>query len=178
MTTDVATLEDRIARLEARAAIQQLQNRYALLIDDHEFEALGALFTENAVFGSPNGTTTGRAAITAMYTSRGDLYPISLHVVHGMVLELDDDTHAHAQTIAFSEQASDTQTVVTSFRYLDEYERVDGEWYFASRHVLTLYAMSHAELAAGGLTQELRKRWPHREPAAAELPVFFMSPGN
>jgi 3-phenylpropionate/cinnamic acid dioxygenase small subunit len=177
-STDSGTLEGRIARLESRAAIQQLQTRYAFLIDDHEFDALGALFTVDAEFGSPGGTTRGRAAITAMYRDRGDLYPISLHVVHGMVLEFDDDDHAHAQVIGFSEQANAAQTVVTSFRYRDSYERVAGEWYFASRHVLTLYAMSHAELAAGGLSHEQRKRWPHRDPAPAELPVFFMSPGN
>ena len=172
------SLESRIARIEARQEIQQLLNRYAVLIDDHEFDALGRLFALDATFGSPGGTTTGRDAITAMYTDRGDLYPVSLHVVHGLVLDFDDDEHAHATVLGFSEQANADKTVITQFRYHDEYVCVDGEWLFASRQVLTLYAMSHAELAAGGLTHELRKRWPHREPAAAELPVFYVSPGN
>jgi SnoaL-like domain len=174
---DQLSLESRIARLEARQEISQLLNRYALHIDDHEFEALGRLFTLDATFGSPGRVTTGRAEITAMYADRGALYPISLHIVHGLVLDFDDDDHAHATVLAFSEQANDSQTVITQFRYHDKYVRVDGDWLFAGRNVLTLYAMSHAELAAGGLTQELRKRWPHRDPAAAELPVFFLTPG-
>lgn len=175
--TDPLPLDSRIARLESRQEINQLLNRYALLIDDHEFEALGSLFAVDATFGSPGRTTTGREAITAMYADRGGLYPVSLHVVHGLVLDFDDDDHAHATVLAFSEQANDQQTVITQFRYHDEYVRIDGEWLFARRNVLTLYAMTHAELAAGGLTQELRKRWPHRDPAAAELPVFYLTPG-
>jgi len=175
---DPSSLETRIARLEARAEITELLNRYAILIDDHDFAALSELFAEDAEFGTPGHTSNGREAIHAMYVDRGDLYPISLHVVHGLVLEFDDDEHAHATVLAFSEQANTEHTAITQFRYLDSYVKVDGRWLFASRKVLTLYAMTHAELAAGGLKHELRKRWPHREPAAAELPTFFLSPGN
>ena len=64
----------------------------------------------------------------------------------------NDDEHAHATVLGFSEQANADKTVITQFRYHDEYVCVDGEWLFASRQVLTLYAMSHAELSAGGLT--------------------------
>jgi len=182
VTTDsidssATTLEARLRRLEARAEIGELQNRYAILIDDHEFDALGDLFAREAVFGSPGSTHTGRAAIVANYKARGDLYPVSLHVVRGMVLDLIDDDHARAEVLAFSEQASSQHTAITSFRYDDEYVREDGRWLFASRTVRTLYAMTHAELAAGGLSLELRKRWPHREPVAAELPAFLFSPG-
>ena len=177
-TIDSPSLESRIARIEARQEIEQLLNRYAVLIDDHEFGELASLFALDATFGSPGSVTTGRAAIEEMYASRGDLYPISLHVVHGLVLDFDDDEHAHAIVLGFSEQANSDKTVITQFRYHDAYVRVGGSWLFASRKVLTLYAMSHAELAAGGLTHELRKRWPHRDPMVAELPVFYLSPGN
>ena len=170
MSESLPTLADRIARLEARAEIQELLVRYALLIDDHDFDALGALFTADARFGSPGGAHVGRADIVANYRARGAQYPISLHVARGVVLEFDDDEHAHGQVQGFSEQAGGEQTVITAFRYDDAYRREDGHWRFASRDVRTLYAMTHAELAAGGLGQELRKRWPHREPARAELP--------
>jgi hypothetical protein len=36
--------------------------------------------------------------------------------------------------------------------------------------------MTHAERAAGGLAWDLRKRWPHREPAPAELPAYLAPP--
>jgi hypothetical protein len=163
-------LERRIARLEARAEIAELLASYAFLLDDHEFEALGELFTPDARFGSPGSMHTGRAAIVANYRALGEVYRITLHEARGFVLEFLDDEHARGEVLGFSEQASAQHTVITSFRYRDEYVRMDGRWRFAARQVRTLYAMTHAELASGGLGWELRKRWPHRAPGPAELP--------
>jgi len=167
------SLEARIARLEARAEIQELLVRYALLIDDHDFDALGELFAPEAAFGSPGSNHVGRAAIVANYRRLGDLYPVSLHEARGGVVDFVAEDRALGQVLGFSEQANDQHTVITSFRYSDEYVRLDGRWLFAARQVRTLYAMTHAELARGGLAWELRKRWPHREPARAELPVHL-----
>jgi hypothetical protein len=169
------SLEDRIARLEARQQIQDLLTRYTFLIDAHEFDALGELFTTDARFGSPGSTHTGRAAIVENYRKLGELYPITLHEARGSVVEFDDDDHATGLVLGFSEQANAEHTVITSFRYHDQYVRGENRWRFAAREVSTLYAMTHAELAAGGLGWELRKRWPHRAPAAAELPAYLRS---
>ena len=166
------SLESRLARVEARQQIEELLVRYTFLIDDHEFDALGRLFTADARFGSPGSTHTGRAAIVENYRKLGDLYPITLHEARGSVVEFADDDHATGRVLGFSEQANDRHTVITSFRYADQYVRQDGQWRFAVREVSTLYAMTHAEHAAGGLGWELRKRWPHRAPAAAELPAY------
>jgi hypothetical protein len=172
------SLERRIARLESRAEIAELLTRYTFLIDDHEFDALGGLFTPDARFGSPGSAHVGREAIVANYRALGDLYPITLHEARGFVLDFVDDDHARGQVTGFSEQASARHTVITSFRYSDEYVRLDGRWRFASRQVRTLYAMTHAELASGGLAWRLRKRWPHRAPAPAELPAYRPDAGN
>jgi hypothetical protein len=172
------SIDLRRGRLEARAEIAELLTRYAFLIDDHEFDALGQLFTPDARFGSPGSTHVGRDAIVANYRALGELYPITLHEARGSVLEFLDDDHARGQVLGFSEQASSANTVITSFRYADEYVRLDGRWRFASRQVRTLYAMTHAELASGGLAWELRKRWPHRAPAPAELPAYLRDAGH
>jgi len=172
------SLHQRIARLEARAEIAELLAQYAFLIDDHDFVALGELFTPDAQFGSPGGIHVGRENIVAYYRARGALYPVSLHEARGFVVHFVDDDHASGQVQGFSEQASGQHTVITSFRYSDEYVRLDQRWRFASRQVRTLYAMTHAELAAGGLAWPLRKRWPHREPAAAELPADLHDAGH
>jgi uncharacterized protein (TIGR02246 family) len=172
------SLARRIGRLEARAEIAELLARYAFLIDDHEFDALGELFTPDARFGSPGSTHAGREAIVANYRALGEVYPITLHEARGFVLDFADDDHARGQVLGFSEQASGQHTVITSFRYSDSYVRLDGRWRFASRQVKTLYAMTHAELASGGLAWQLRKRWPHRAPAPAELPVHLHNAGR
>jgi uncharacterized protein (TIGR02246 family) len=170
-------IERRIARLEDRAEIAELLARYAFLIDDHDFEALGELFAPDARFGSPGSTHVGREAIVANYRALGDLYPVTLHEARGFVLDFVDDDTAHGEVLGFSEQASGQHTVITSFRYSDSYVRLDGRWRFAARQVRTLYAMTHAELASGGLAWPLRKRWPHRAPAPAELPAYTRDAG-
>jgi hypothetical protein len=167
------SISSRLARLEARAEIQELLVRYTFLIDDHEFEALGELFTLEARFGSPGSSHEGRAAIVANYRRLAELYPVTLHEARGVVLDFRDANRASGQVLGYSEQASAEHTVATSFRYDDEYVRLDGRWLFAARQVRTLYAMTHAELAAGGLGWELRKRWPHRAPDVAELPAHL-----
>lgn len=163
--------EARIARLEARAEILELLVRYTFHIDDHDFEALGELFTPDARFGSPGRMHAGRAAIVANYRRLGELYPITLHEARGAVLEFHDDGSVRGQVTGFSEQANAEHTVIASFRYDDEYVVRDGRWRFAARMVRMLYAMPHAELAAGGLRLPERTRWPHRRPTVSELPV-------
>src|SRR6516162_7383485 len=117
--------EHRIARLEARAQIAELLAQYAFLLDDHEFEALGELFAPDARFGSPGSTHVGREAIVENYRTLAELYPVTLHEARGFVLEFRDDEHARGEVLGFSEQASGRHTVVTSFRYDDEYVRLD-----------------------------------------------------
>src|ERR1700760_181653 len=114
-------LERRLARPEGRGGVAELLARDAFLIDDHEFEALGELFTPDARFGSPGSTHVGREAIVANYRALGEVYHISLHEARGFVLDFLDDDHARGEVLGFSEQASDRHTVVTSFRYDDEY---------------------------------------------------------
>jgi SnoaL-like domain len=172
------SIDLRLGRLEARAEIAELLTRYAFLIDDHDFDALGELFAPDARFGSPGSTHVGREAIVANYRALGELYPITLHEARGFVLDFLDDDHARGQVLGFSEQASAQHTVITSFRYSDEYVRLGGRWRFAARRVRTLYAMTHAELASGGLGWQRRKRWPHRAPAPAELPAYRPDAGH
>jgi hypothetical protein len=102
---------------------------------------------------------------------------VTLHEARGSVIEFVDDDHATGSVVGFSEQANSEHSVITSFRYYDEYLHTDGRWRFASREVRTVYAMTHAELAAGGLSGQLRKRWPHRAPSRAELPAYLQGGG-
>ena len=135
---------------------------------------MGALFTPDAVFGSPGRLASGRAEIVANYRRLGELYPISLHEARGLVLEFVDDGQARGQVIGYSEQASVEHTVATSFRYDDEYARVDGQWHFAARRNPHALRDDPRQLASGGLARPLRKRWPHRPPGPAELPVHLV----
>lgn len=166
------TLEQRIARLEDRFAINDLVVSYATLLDDAQWDALGELFTQDAVFGSANSTTTGRAAIIENFKVKHAPFTATWHDPHGIVVDLVDENHAMGTVIAYAELGAPNLTLSTSIRYHDDYRREGGVWRFAKRHVLSLYSIPLSELAAGALGDRERTRWPGRPAGAAELPDF------
>lgn len=164
------SLEQRVQRLEDRFAINDLVVQYATLLDDAQWDAVGELFAEDGVFASPNSTTRGRAAIVANFRAKHAPFPATWHDPHGITVTFDDDDHARGTVIAYAELGQPGLTLATSIRYQDDYVRADGRWRFAARHVLSLYGMPLSELAAGGLGEADRKRWPGRPVGPAELP--------
>ncbi|MGY1616131.1 nuclear transport factor 2 family protein [Geodermatophilus sp. SYSU D00691] len=161
----------RLARVEARLELQELLGRYALAVDDHDADALAECFTDDAVFASPNSPpSVGRDAVVDFFRVRFDRYGATLHVPHFQVLHELTGDRARGTVVARAELATADDTVVTVFRYEDEYARDGGRWRFRRRDVLTLYAMPLRELTAGGLAWPERKRWPGRAPSASELP--------
>lgn len=166
------TLEQRIQRLEDRFAINDLVVSYATLLDDAQWDALGELFTLDAVFGSANSTTTGRAAIIENFKVKHAPFTATWHDPHGIVVDLVDENHATGTVIAYAELGAPDLTLSTSIRYHDDYRREGNVWRFAKRHVLSLYSMPLSDLAAGALGDQERKCWPGRPMGVAELPDF------
>jgi hypothetical protein len=165
-------LEARIRRIEDRLAINDLVVNYATLLDDAQWDALGELFTTDGVFGSPHSTTVGRAAIIENYRVKHAPFTWTWHDPHGVSVEFDDDDHARGTVIGYSELGNAETTVSTAIRYLDDYRREDGRWRFARRTVLSVYGLTLADRAAGGLQEQERKRWPGRPHSVAELPDY------
>jgi ketosteroid isomerase-like protein len=165
-------VSERLARVEARLELQELLGRYALAVDDHDAAALAECFTDDAVFASPNSPpSVGRDAVVDFFRVRFDRYGPTLHVPLFQVLHALDADVARGTVVARAELATADDTVVTVFRYEDEYAREGGRWRFRRREVHTLYAMPLRDLVAGGLAWPERKRWPGVAPSAAELPT-------
>lgn len=163
-------IDARFRRIEARFAIQDLVVNYATLLDDGQWDGLGELFTHDGVFASPNSTTIGRENIVENFKTKLAPYTWTWHDPHGHAISIDDDDHARGTLIGYSELGTRETTLCTSIRYLDDYRLEDGRWRFAQRTVLSLYGLTLADRAAGGLQAAERKRWPGRPAAAAELP--------
>jgi ketosteroid isomerase-like protein len=162
----------RLARVEARLELQELLGRYALAVDDHDTEALAECFAEGAVFASPNSPpTVGRDAVVEFFRVRFDRYGATLHVPLFQVLHHLSERDARGTVVAHAELATADDTLVTAFRYEDEYAREGERWRFRRRDVRTLYAMPLRDLVAGGLSWPERKRWPGVAPSTAELPT-------
>jgi hypothetical protein len=88
---------------EARRAIEadceRLIKRYVNLNDAQDWEAVAALYTEDAVFRRPSGgdPIEGRAAIHAGFLARPPR--AQRHVIANVVVEVEDETHARAFSV-------------------------------------------------------------------------------
>jgi hypothetical protein len=172
------SLEQRVRLLEDRLAINDLVVRYAILLDDAQWDALGDLFMHNGIFASVNSTTTGREAIIENFKVKHAPFNATLHDPHGMVVDFIDENRAKGTVIGYAELGQRDLTLVTSIRYQDDYQRDEGVWRFAKRQVLSLYSMPLSDLAGGGLGDQERKRWPGRAASTAELPDYHrLHPG-
>lgn len=49
MSTEAGSLEDRIARIEAGAAIIELLTEYTILVDNYDIDGVAALFTDDCI---------------------------------------------------------------------------------------------------------------------------------
>ena len=163
-------LEARLRRLEDRAELGELVARYALAVDDRDFETLAMLFTRGCVFDNVKGVEQGRERVVAYYRERLAEFGPSYHIPHMQTLDFSGPDAASGTVMAHAELAIDGVTYAVALRYLDHYLREEGRWRFQERKVRQLYAMPLAELP-GGLAQALRKRWPGTEPAAGDWPA-------
>jgi ketosteroid isomerase-like protein len=166
----VTSLEDRVRRLEDRFEINDLLVRYAVLLDDRQFEAVGRLFTEDGVFASPNSTTEGRASIARNFEAKHEPFTMTLHDPHASACFFTSDDDARGTVLGYAELANGDHTIVTNIRYQDDYRREAGTWKFARRHVLSVYGMTVADFIAGRAGTAERKRWPDRPVGKAECP--------
>jgi SnoaL-like domain len=144
------SLEQRIARVEDRQAIQQLTATYCFAIDDRDLDTVGRLFSTHAHFGSHDGAMSahGREAIVEQFRSRFSVLGTSNHVAHNQVIHLDSDTRAHGLVSSHAEVWRLERTMLTALRYTDQYEKVDGEWCFAERLLSFMYYVPVEEYAS------------------------------
>lgn len=132
----------RIARLEAESAIRALAARYCFAIDDHDLDAVGALFTADARVHSRDGVmdAVGRDAVVEQYRGRFAVLGPSNHVSHDHWIRLGDDPDSAAGTLsAHAELWRHETMMITALRYEDRYRREEGEWRFAERLLSFLY---------------------------------------
>src|SRR3712207_2996410 len=85
-------LEQRIRRLEDRAAIEDLAVLYGLVMDERDVEGIRRLFTDDATLRSADGVfaAKGIEEIVTTYQGRFDVLGATNHFVHGHVVRIDD----------------------------------------------------------------------------------------
>jgi uncharacterized protein (TIGR02246 family) len=166
----LATLEDRIRKLEDRAEIQDLVARYFKVTDDDDEPALAACFTRDARFiasGFDGGT--GREGVMAFLKSARSAMQQTVHTPNYVHIAFTGPDRAEGTVMAHLEIGIGGTTVYGAVRYIDSYVREDGEWRIATREMRTVHLGSW-DLAASSLTDPNNVRWPGGEPAPSDYP--------
>jgi hypothetical protein len=136
------------AEIGDRLAIQDLIARYAVLIDNRDFEGLDALFTDDAVidFSTFNGPVGTLGEIKTFLGASLPFFTRSQHMMGLPLIDLAGDT-AHARTSCSNPMISvkpDGRTSVwlIGLWYDDDLVRTDAGWRFSARNQIRSYTIT------------------------------------
>ena len=139
----IDTLVRRIDELESRAALRDLVTDYCLGFDNRDWDRFIAIWHPDAVWeiGPPFGTFIGHEGIREAVFDI--LYPVwreTHHLASNLLLTFDDPDHARGVCNVDCMGATvDDVVQMISATYRDDFERRDGVWKIAKRHVTIHY---------------------------------------
>ena len=149
----MAEVLERLDRLESKDAIRALVTAYAIACDEHDMPRLLSLFSDDAIFGSPNGrmVAEGRDAIEAMFIETFKIRGPAFHWTHDVTVTIDADDPDRATGLVYSHAETTPNGLVSlaAMKYQDDYRRASGRWQFARRQISFLYYVPAAEYTNG-----------------------------
>ena len=93
------------------------------------------------------------------------------HHIGNHIIEFDDADHAHGVVYSKNEHETGPEWVIMQMLYWDNYERVEGTWYFRRRLPCYWYATDLNKPPIG----DRKMRWPGREPYDGAYHELFPS---
>jgi hypothetical protein len=153
-----------VARLLALERIRSLPVRYSIAIERRDVDAMAALFSPNARFGSWGDGEQGLRSLMGK-TLQTTVFAVILVANH--LIEIDDPDHAHgevwARCYAQDEPNGFTEQLI---KYEDTYERVAGRWLFLRRrHRLWFGVSSPSPL------RQPPANWPKHQVGVGDVPL-------
>jgi uncharacterized protein (TIGR02246 family) len=118
--------------------IRRVLARYCQLCDDGEFDEFALLFTDSATFTVMGTTHDGRGQIEAFMRAAQPPESRGKHLISQPVIEIDGDTARVTTDYAFVGRVGSSLAITSSGRYVDRFERVDGQWAIAAREIVFL----------------------------------------
>ncbi len=162
-------LLQRIDRLESLDEIRQLVAKYSLSLDMRDLDAHVNLFAPDI---RVSRELSGRANLKAWVddTLRNQFTGTSHHVGNH-IIEFDDPDRAVGVLYSKNEHECGAEWVIMQMLYWDDYERIDGRWYFRRRLPCYWYATDLNKPPIG----DMKMRWPGREPYEGAFHDLFPS---
>jgi len=165
-------LEDfaaRLDRLESLDAIRQLAAKYSLALDMRDSDAWVNLFPEDVQVG---GGKSGRKALRDWFDeTHAKQFDGTSHHIGGHVIDFDDPDHAQGVVYSKNEHETGAEWVIMQMMYFDQYERIDGRWFFRRRLPLYWYASDLNKPPIGSR----KMRWPGVPPYEGSFHDLFPS---
>jgi hypothetical protein len=152
----------RIDRLESLDEIRQLAAKYSLSLDMRDLDAHVGLFAADIRVSREH---SGRAHLKRWLDDTLRLqFTGTSHHIGNHIIEFDDPDHAHGVVYSKNEHETpcadgSTEWVIMQMLYWDDYERMDGRWYFRRRLPCYWYATDLNKPPVG----EDKMRWPDRD---------------
>ncbi len=131
--------------MEDTRCIENLIYRYAERIDNGDLEAVAELFRDAEIISpAHNVRRSGYHEVLNMYQQSCRLYettgtPQTKHLTSNVIIELDQcGSEASARSYYTVIQATEQLPLqpIISGRYRDRFQKVDGQWRFASREMI------------------------------------------
>jgi hypothetical protein len=175
------SLEDRVRRLEDRAAIQELGVLYGFIMDERDEKGIREIFCEDATLRSEDGVfaANGLEEIVSTYMGRFAALGPTNHFSHGHVVRFDDAdrTRATGLLASHAEVSRNGVAMQVALRYKDTYRKEGGRWKFADRLMGYMYYLPFTELPEGlGDRNSVRAYGDHRPSDWPE--VLYSASGN
>jgi hypothetical protein len=142
----MASVEERLAQLEAVEAIRRLKVRYAELNDEgFDPDALVALFTPEGVWDAGEfGRFVGRAAMRDYWVETGRITSFARHYITNHVVDVDPSgTTATGRCYLLGMSTREGRAYWMSVRYAERYRKVDGEWLFEEMTLLPAFMTTY-----------------------------------
>jgi hypothetical protein len=127
----------RIERIEAHLAIEQLAVRYAMAVDARDIDAWVGCFRPDMDVGRSG---RGRDALRSYIEPLVRGFYRSVHQICGHRIELKDPGRATGAVYCRAEHEVGDEWIVMAICYFDDYACIDGDWFFSRRRERHWYA--------------------------------------
>ena len=147
----MGTLEERVARVEAKDEIRELTHRYCHAVVDGDAVGIVELFCQDGAFRTHTFAPQGHAALLEFYGAWAGERTHKPYV-QNHVIEFYDDDHATGRCSVEIRVWQDGEAYTQAGHYHDRYRKEGGRWRIAERHYIRYHNAPWAE----GWT----KNWP------------------
>lgn len=166
----MTSIEERLRRLEDRAAIEELNLRYFLASDRDDLATIADSFTEDATFASSGHVNgEGRQGIVAFIKDARAHMGLTIHTPNYGLHTFVTNDRATGIVGAHLELVLEGRSTYGAVRYLDEYHREGGSWRIATRDMRTIYIGDWSR-AGDVFASPNPVQWPGLDPLPSDFP--------